>query len=171
MFDSVAAIAVITGSALFVAVPESTTAEKNTVAFSYMTNIGNTKRNFAITKEKSVADVALQSKPTSFLGLRYGVSGMIDQQGTYMFGPGVGKTVDIGKFDLTLFIYPSYSSIHGEDRKTMSGNFNWRTTFDATYRLDKKTKMGIGLMHISNGGYRDPNNGLEALRFTLGYDF
>ena len=117
-------------------------------------------------------DVSYQSKPTSFYGLRYGASAMLNGQGTFMVGPGVGKTIDVKGLDMTLFIYPSYSTIKGDDRvRSLSGSFNFRTTFDISYRLNEKTKLGIGLMHISNGGYEDPNHGLEALRFTLGRDF
>ena len=172
MFDSAAAIGVILGSAWFAAVPEPTSVNKETVTVSYMTDVHNKEWDLSLSKAKSVVDVSYQSKPTSFYGLRYGASGMLSGQGTYMFGPGIGKTIDVKGFDMTLFIYPSYSVIKGEDRvRSLSGNFNFRTTFDITYRLNEKTKLGIGLMHISNGGYQEPNHGLEAVRLTLGRDF
>ena len=172
MFDSAAAIGIILGTAWFGYVPEPTKVNKETVTVSYMTDVHNTEWDFSLTKAKSVVDVSYQSKPTSFYGLRYGASAMLTGQGTYMFGPGIGKTIDVNGFDLTLFIYPSYSAIKGDDRlHALSGSFNFRTTFDVMYRLNEKTKLGIGLLHISNGGYKDPNHGLEALSFTLGYDF
>ncbi len=73
--------------------------------------------------------------------------------------------------DVTLSVYPSYSGIRGLDRETASGHMNWKTTFDATYHSSTRTKAGLGLLHISNGGYRDPNTGIEALRVALEYDF
>jgi hypothetical protein len=125
-----------------------------------------------LTKEKTVMDVSYQSKLSSFYGLRYGASAMLDGQGTFMVGPGIGKTIDVKGLNMTLFIYPSYATIKGGDRvRSLSGSVNFRTTFDVSYRLNEKTKLGIGLMHISNGGYEEPNHGLEALRFTLGRDF
>lgn len=97
---------------------------------------------------------------------------MLEAQGTYMVGPGIGKTIHAKGFDMTLFIYPSYSVINGDDRvRLISGRLNFRTTFDVMYRLNEKTKLGIGLMHISNGGYKNPNYGLEAFRLTAGHDF
>ena len=172
MFDSAAAIGVILGSAWFASVPEPTNVNKETVTVSYMTDVHNKEWDLSLSKAKSVIDVSYQSKPTSFYGLRYGASAMLNGQGTYMFGPGIGKTIDVKGFDMTLFIYPSYSSIKGEDRvRSLSGSFNFRTTFDVMYRLNEKTKLGIGLMHISNGGYKDPNHGLEAVRLTVGRDF
>ena len=116
MFDSVAAIGIILGTAWFGYVPEPTKVNKETVTVSYMTDVHNTEWDFSLTKAKSVVDVSYQSKPTSFYGLRYGASAMLNGQGTYMFGPGIGKTIDVNGFDLTLFIYPSYSAIKGDDR-------------------------------------------------------
>jgi len=172
MFDSAAAIGVILGSAWFTLVPEPTVVNKETVTVSYMTDVHNKEWDLSLTKDKSVIDVSYQSKPSSFYGLRYGASAMLNAQGTYMFGPGVGKTIDAKGFDMTLFIYPSYSAIKGDDRiRSLSGSFNFRTTFDVMYRLNDKTKIGLGLMHISNGGYKDPNHGLEAVRLTWGYDY
>lgn len=172
MFDSGAAIGVILGSAWLLAVPEPTSVNKETVSVSYMTDVHNNELDFALTKAKSVMDVSYQSKPSSFYGLRYGASAMLNAQGTYMFGIGLGKTIDVKGFDLTLFIYPSYSAIRGDDRvHSLSGRFNLRTTLDVFYRHSAKTKFGIGLMHISNGGYKDPNHGLEAVRLTVGRDF
>jgi hypothetical protein len=176
MLNSPAAIIVILSSTWFFTVPESTPANKRTLTFSYMADTKNYGKddNFSITSGKSIFDASISSTPTELLGirgLRFGVSGMYDMQGTYMFGPGIGKTVDIGKFDTTLFIYPSYSSIHGLDRGAASGSMNLRTTFDVTYRFDDKMKAGVGVMHISNSGYQEPNRGIEAVRFTLGYDF
>lgn len=72
---------------------------------------------------------------------------------------------------MTLFIHPSFSQIHGNYRiRSLSGDFNYSTTFDVMYRINPKVKVGMGLMHISNGGYKEPNSGLEAFRFTVGYD-
>lgn len=172
MFDSAAAIGVILGSAWFTFFPAATAVKKETVTVSYMTDVHNKEWDLSINKAKSVIDVAYQSKPTDFYGLRYGASGMLNGQGTYMFGPGVGKTIDVKGLDLTMFIYPSYSSIKGDDRiRSLSGSFNFRTTFDVMYRINEKSKVGIGLMHISNGGYKEPNSGLEAVRLTWGHDF
>jgi hypothetical protein len=172
MFDSAAAIAIILGSAWVTAVPESITTNKETVTFSYMSDVHNKEWDLSLTKHKSAIDVSYQSKPTSFYGLRYGASAMLNGQGTYMFGPGVGKTIDVKGLDMTLFIYPSYSSIKGNDRiRSLSGSFNFRTTLDVMYRLNEKTKLGIGFMHISNGGYKEPNQGLEAVRLTWEYNY
>jgi hypothetical protein len=172
MFESAAAIAIILSSAWFTLVPEPTPADKETITASYMTNVGHGGWDLSLTQDKSVIDVAYQSKPTSVYGLRYGASAMLNGQGTYTVGPGVGKTIDVKGFDVTLFIYPSYSSIKGDDRiRSLSGNFNFRTTLDILYRLDDKTKLGVGLMHVSNGGYKEPNRGLDALRLTWGRDF
>ena len=176
MFNSPAAIIVILSSSWFFMMPEPTPVNKRTVTFSYMADTKNYGKDdsFSITKSKSLFDASIKTAPTEFLGLngmRFGVSGMYDTQGTYMLGPGVGKTVDIGKFDTTLFIYPSYSSIQGLDRGAASGSMNWRTTFDITYRANDAMRAGIGVMHISNSGYTEPNRGIEAVRFTLEYDF
>ena len=172
MFDSAAALAVILGSAWFAVVPEPTASNKESLTFSYMTDIHNKDWDLSLTKEKSVVDVSYQTKPTNFYGLRYGLSAMLDAQGTYLFGPGIGKSIDVNGLDMTLFVYPSYSSIKGDDRiRSLSGNFNFRTTFDVTYRLSDKSRIGIGYMHISNGGYKKPNHGLEAVRLTWGYDY
>lgn len=172
MFDSAAAIGIILGSTWFMTVPEPSMAPTQTFSASYMTDVLNRKWDLSLTREKSVGDVAYQSKPTSFYGLRYGASAMTNAQGTFMVGPGVGKTIDAKNLKLTLFIYPSYSEIRGTDRiKSLSGNFNWRTTFDVTYPVGEKSRLGVGLMHISNGGYSLPNSGLEAFRFTWTRDF
>lgn len=172
MLNSAAAIVVILGSAWFAAVPEPTSVHKETVSVSYMTDVHHKEWDLSLTKDKSAIDVSYQSKPTRFYGLRYGASAMLNAQGTHMFGPGIGKTIDVKGFDMTLFIYPSYSVIKGDDRvRSLSGRFNFRTTLDVTYRLNEKTKLGVGLMHISNGGYKEPNQGLEAVRLTLGRDF
>lgn len=172
MFASDAAIAILAGAAWFTAVPQAANTDKQTISVSYMTDLYNKQFDMSINREKSMLDVAYQSKATSFYGLRYGVSGMLNAQGTYMFGPGVGKTINAKGLDLTLFIYPSYSQIKGNDRiSSLSGDFNFRTTFDVMYRVNPKVKVGVGLMHISNGGYKEPNHGLEAFRFTVGYDY
>lgn len=173
MFDSPASIVIVLSSLWFVAVPKSTPVDKKTLSVSYMADTKNYGKfdNFSFTEDKSMFDIALQSAPKEFLGLRLGVSALYDMQGTYMIGPGIGKTVDMGKFDTTLFVYPSYSSIHGLDRDTASGHMNWKTTLDTTYRFENKMKAGIGLLHISNGGYKKPNRGIEAIRFTLQHDF
>jgi hypothetical protein len=172
MFASDAALAILAGATWFTAVPDAANTDKQTVAVSYMTDLYNKEFDTSISRDKSLLDVAYQSKATSFYGLRYGASAMLSGQGTYMFGPGVGKTIDVKGLDLTLFIYPSFSQIKGNDRvRALSGDFNFRTTFDVSYRINPKMKMGVGLMHISNGGYKEPNHGLEALRFTLGYDY
>ncbi len=172
MFASDAAIAILAGAAWFTAVPEAANTDKRTVSVSYMTDLYNKQFDMSLTREKSMLDVAYQFKPTSFYGLRYGVSGMLNAQGTYMFGPGVGKTINAKGLDMTLFIYPSFSEIKGDDRiRSLSGSFNFRTTFDVMYRVNSNVKVGVGLMHISNGGYKEPNHGLEAFRFTVGYDY
>jgi len=173
MFDSPAAIVVVLSSIWFVSVPKSTPVEKRTLSFSYMADTKNYAKHesFSFTEGKSMFDVSLQSAPKKLFGLRLGVSGMYDMQGTYLLGPGIGKTIDIGKFDTTLFVYLTYSSIRGLDRETASGQMNWKTTLDTTYRFDNKMKAGVGLLHISNGGYKEPNQGIEAIRFTLQYDF
>lgn len=172
MFASDAAIAILAGAAWFTAVPEPANTDKQTVSVSYMTDVYNKEWDMSLTREKSMIDVAYQSKATSFYGLRWGASGMLNAQGTYMFGPGIGKTIEAKGLEMTLFIYPSYSQIRGNDRiRSLSGDFNFRTTFDVMYRVNPKVKVGVGLMHISNGGYKEPNSGLEAFRFTVGYDY
>lgn len=172
LFASDAAIAILAGATWLTAVPEAANPDKQTVAVSYMTDLYNKQFDMSLTRDKSILDVAYQSKATSFYGLRYGASAMLNAQGTYMVGPGVGKTIDVKGLEMTLFIYPSYSQIKGNDRvRALSGDFNFRTTFDVMYRVNPKVKMGVGLMHISNGGYKEPNHGLEAFRFTVGYDY
>ena len=172
LFASEAALAVIAGAAWFTAVPEASSPSVPTVSVSYMTDILNTNWDLSLTKEKSMVDVAYQGKATDFYGIKYGASAMLNAQGTYMIGPGVGKTIDAKGLELTLFIYPSYSVIKGGDKdRALSGNFNFRTTFDVMYKISPKTKVGVGLMHISNGGYKEPNHGLEAFRFTVNRDF
>ena len=172
MFASDAAIAILAGAAWMTAVPDAASPDKQTVSVAYMTDLYNKEFDMSLTREKSMIDVAWQSKATSFYGLRYGASGMLNAQGTYMFGPGLGKTIDVKGLEMTLFIYPSFSQIRGNDRiRSLSGDFNFRTTFDVMYRVNPKVKMGVGVMHISNGGYKEPNQGLEAFRFTVGYDY
>lgn len=172
MFESAGAIGIILGTAWFAAVPEPTSVNKETVSVSYMTDVDNQEWDISLSKAKSALDVSYQSKPTSFYGLRYGASAMLNGQGTYVFGPGIGKTIDVKGLDMTLFIYPSYSVIKGEDRvRSLSGRYNFRVTFDVMYRLNEKTKLGLGLMHVSNGGYKYPNRGLDAVRLTVGRDF
>lgn len=169
MFNTAAAMALVFGSAWFMLVPEPTEVAKKSFTASYMTDVHNKNRDFL---DKSAFDVSYQSQPTHFYGLRYGASAMVNAQGTYMLGPGIGKTIDVKGMDMTLFIYPSYSSIHGDDRiRALSGHVNFKTTFDVMYRLNAKTKWGIGLMHISNGGYKSPNHGLDAVRLTFGQNF
>lgn len=172
MFASDAAIAILAGAAWFTAVPEPANTDKQTISVSYMTDVYNKQWDMSLTREKSMLDVAYHSKATRFYGLRYGASAMLNAQGTYMFGPGIGKTIEAKGLEMTLFIYPSYSQIRGNDRiRALSGDFNFRTTFDVMYRINPKVKAGVGLMHISNGGYKEPNHGLEAFRFTVGYDY
>lgn len=171
MLDGLSAAVVITGAGLFFALPEPAESSARTLVISYATDLGQSGNELPNARGHRIVDISLQSQPTNFWGLRYGVSAMINQQGTYMVGPGIGKTVDVGKFDVTLFIYPSYASIRRADREDISGKFNFRTAIDVSYRLTDGVKVGLGFIHISNGGYKAPNHGLEALRFTIGYDF
>lgn len=139
MFESASALVVILSSAWFTLIPEPTPLAKETLVTSYMTDVRNSKWDLSLTKEKSVFDVAYQSKPTGFYGLRYGASAMVNGQGTFLIGPGVGKTIDVKGLDMSLFIYPSYSSIKGTDSiRSLSGHLNFRTTFDVMYRIDEK---------------------------------
>jgi hypothetical protein len=57
-----------------------------------MTDVHNKEWDLSLTKEKTVMDVSYQSKLSSFYGLRYGASAMLNGQGTFMVGPGIGKT-------------------------------------------------------------------------------
>lgn len=176
MFSSPTAILIILAGGWFFATPDATRVDKATASFAYMADTKNFGRDerFSITRDKSMFDLSVLSAPRKVLGMggmRLGFSGMYDMQGSYLVGPGIGKTVDVGRFDVTLSVYPTYSSIRGLDRETASGHMNWKTTFDVTYHSGTRMKAGLGLMHISNGGYRDPNTGIEALRVALEYDF
>jgi hypothetical protein len=176
MFTSPTAILIILAGSWFYATPDATRVDRNTVSLAYMADTKNFGRDdeFSFTSGKSMLDLSVLSAPRKLLGLggmRLGFSGMVDRQGTYLVGPGIGKTVDVGRFDVTLSVYPSYSVIRGDDRETASGHMNWKTTFDVAYHSSSRFKAGVGLMHISNGGYRDPNRGIEALRFSMEYDF
>lgn len=172
MFESTAALAIAVAALWFASEPGSTTVNKSTVTVSYMLDTKNFGRNggISLAPSQGLMDISLGSAPTGFYDLRFGFSAMYGGQGTYLLGPGLGRTIDIGKYDATLFVYPSYSSIQGLDRATASGSFNWKTTLEISRRVSSKARIGFGLMHISNGGYRKPNNGIEALRFTYHHD-
>lgn len=171
MFFSNAAIVIIAASGWFTFVPKAAHPESQTLSASYMTDTDNNNWDLSLTRDKSIVDVAYQSRATDFFGLRFGASAMANARGTFLIGPGVGKTVSAKGLDFTLFVYPSYSAISSEDRiRAISGDFNFRTTFDVMHRMSKG-KIGLGIMHISNGGYEKPNRGIEAIRLTFARDF
>lgn len=171
MFFSNAAIIIIAASGWFTFVPEAAHPESRTLSASYMTDTNNNAWDLSLTGDKSIVDFAYQAPATDFFGVRFGASAMLNARGTFMIGPGVGKTVSAKGLDFTLFVYPSFSSVSAEDQvRAISGSFNFRTTFDVAYPM-RKGKIGLGYMHISNGGYQKPNRGIEALRLSFSRDF
>lgn len=172
MFESTASLAIMLAAFWFATEPGSPAIDKPTVTLSYMVDTKNYGRSGSLSfaSSQSLIDISVRSAPTHFQDLRFAFSAMYGGQGTYLLGPGFGKTVDLGKYEASLFIYPSYASIQGLDRQTASGHFNWKTTAEISRRINSKSRIGFGVMHISNGGYSKPNNGIEALSLTYHYD-
>jgi hypothetical protein len=171
MFDNPASIIIILSAYWFFRAPAPEHLDQPALTVSYMADTGNfgDDGHLSLSRGKNLFDVSVQSAPLRYHGLRVGASVMYDRQDSTLAGPGIGKTVDVRSFDATLFIYPSYSDLRGHDRSTNSGRLNWRTTLDFSRRLGSRTKAGIGLMHVSNGGYSQPNDGIDALRVTFEY--
>lgn len=123
-------------------------------------------------KNNDGIEVSLQSAPFVEYGdLRFGISGLYNAQKTYLLGPGIGKSVGFGKYDASLFIYPSYIAIHGNNKEDVSGALNFKSTLDITYQLDAHYRIGIGVLHVSNAGYSYPNGGITEIELLLRYDF
>jgi len=117
-------------------------------------------------------DLALKgASMPKILGLRPGISFTGLSTGTYLVGIGIDKTVQLKNIDITLSFYPSYSYIGQKDKERISGALNFKTALDIFYYVKPKFKIGLGVAHISNGGIKKPNGGINLIKLTAGYDF
>ena len=81
------------------------------------------------------------------------------------------KAALVTRLDSTLARQQSYlDNLKSVNIRLTAEETALQNTSDVMYRINPKVKVVMGLMHISNGGYKEPNSGLEAFRFTVGYD-
>lgn len=121
-----------------------------------------------ITQDQNAVDFSYQSKPFRKLrGIRLGVTGAYTKKETYLAGGMFSKTSEIGRLGITFGESINYTGISKYDAARISGPVNFKTTLDFTYPLTKRIHAGVGLLHISNGGYQTPNSGINAIRAGL----
>lgn len=90
---------------------------------------------------------------------------MFNMRGAYNFYGGIMK-----EFHLfgNVFVTPSFAPgvyLKGYS-KDLSYALEFRSQLELTYQLENGVKIGINLNHISNGGLRLPNVGVESLGFS-----
>ncbi len=87
---------------------------------------------------------------------------MFNMSGAYNFYGGIMK--DLHLFG-NLFLTPSFAPgiyIKGYS-KDLSYALEFRSQIELTYQLENGVRIGINMNHISNGGLRLPNVGVESL--------
>jgi hypothetical protein len=159
-------ILIASSAAVFVIFPESKKAPGISLEGSGLVSVGSQK-------ETSYGlDLALKGAlMPKILGLRPALSFTGLSTGTYLVGIGIDKTVTLKDIDITLSFYPSYSSIGEKDKDKISGSLNFKTALDLSYSVNPRVKFGLGVAHISNGGLKKPNGGINLIKLTVGFNF
>ena len=67
-----------------------------------------------------------------------------------------------------LIFTPSFGAGYYDDGdgKKLGNNIEFRTTFELSYQLENKNRIGISLGHISNANIGDKNPGVEILSLS-----
>ena len=68
-----------------------------------------------------------------------------------------------------LIFTPSFGAGYYDDGdgKKLGNNIEFRTTFELSYQLENKNRIGISLGHISNANIGDKNPGVEILSLSF----
>ena len=69
------------------------------------------------------------------------------------------------------FFTPSFGAGIYDDGsgKKLGNDLQFRTSFEVSYELKNKNRIGISFSHISNANLGDKNPGVEILKFFLSY--
>jgi hypothetical protein len=168
MITSIKAMQVLIAStaAAFIIFPEAKNNPGLSLEGSGVITVGSSE-NSAYGLDTSIKGPTL----TQFLGVRPAISFTLLSTETYLLGLGIDKTVSINNLDITLSFYPSYSHIGEKDKNIANGSLNFKTTLDVSYAINNVLKLGLGMAHISNGGIKKPNKGLNFIKILAIIDF
>ena len=81
-------------------------------------------------------------------------------------------TLFVGE-DSNFIFTPSFAVGHYDDGdgKKLGNSIEFRTTFELSYELENKNRIGVSFGHISNANIGDKNPGVEVLSFSIQVPF
>ncbi len=121
---------------------------------------------------QKVFDSTLQFQPMQkAFNFRGGISALYTQNGTFMIGGGISRTLTFHNIEFNMLLHPSLIYINGNDKQRISFPINFRSTAGISYYITKQISIGFEILHISNSTVSHPNSGLDSLKFNIGYRF
>ena len=125
--------------------------------------------------DKSVLDIGPEEDNFFFLKPFFGVEFTNDSASYFLTGiyleDNLGELFE-GK-ESKFFFTPSFGAGFYDDGsgKKLGNTLQFRTSFEVSYELKNKNRIGISFSHISNANLGDKNPGVEILSFSYHIPF
>ena len=120
--------------------------------------------------DKSLFDIGPEEDNFFFLKPFFGVEFTNDSASYFLTGIYVEENLgELFEGDKSkLFFTPSFGAGIYDDGsgKKLGNDLQFRTSFEISYELKNKNKIGISLSHISNANLADKNPGVEILSLS-----
>ncbi len=120
--------------------------------------------------DKSLFDIGPEEDNFFFLKPFFGVEFTSDSASYFLTGIYIEENLgELFEGDKSkLFFTPSFGAGIYDDGsgKKLGNDLQFRTSFEISYELKNKNKIGISLSHISNANLADKNPGVEILSLS-----
>ena len=120
--------------------------------------------------DKSLLDIGPEEDNFFFLKPFFGIEATADSASYFLTGVYVED--NLGKLfqgkSSNLYFTPSFGTgfYDNGSGKNLGNSIQFRTSFEVSYELKNKNRVGISFSHISNANLGDKNPGVEILSFS-----
>ena len=120
--------------------------------------------------DKSLLDIGPEEDNFFFLKPFFGVEYTNDSASYFLTGIYIEDNLgELFEGDKSKFFFtPSFGAgiYHDGSGKKLGNDLQFRTSFELSYELNNKNRIGVSFSHISNANLGDKNPGVEILSFS-----